>query len=60
MQKTIKLSSAPTDTPIELQHLRAVVYCRVSTDQEGHENLNIFFTSHRFYHIIKISQIVAL
>ena len=35
MQKIIKLSFAQHDILIELQHLRAVAYCRVSTDQEG-------------------------
>ena len=34
MQKTIKLSSAQIDMPIELQHLRVAAYCRVSTEQE--------------------------
>lgn len=35
MRKTIKLSSAQPNLPIELQHLRVAAYCRVSTEQEG-------------------------
>lgn len=34
MRKTIKLSSAQPNLPIELQHLRVAAYCRVSTKQE--------------------------
>ena len=34
MQKTTKLSPVLPDPPIELQHLRVVAYCRVSTEQE--------------------------